>query len=668
MKFNLLGKEIEISDGLKIYVKICGDFKKLADEACKKFNADLANYYIDKYENELDQYIWGFVASAREYLARFGVYTVTDEEIWNSIVSDNYERNSELQRSFSESWEKIARDAPDDETRETYILATMVKQLNSGCFDIPIRVDIMSLCDYVIKYLYENDKAEIDYVTKSNADKAKAIYKNLKSGNIPDKDYYDVIVTMIELDPTEKDYFEFAFNSFPENRHEIAKIANYLGLDLYDLYVNDITASFNIKSIKNEEDALKAKECLEQMMEYYGVDDCYEKKEIAEKLKKFDKDARTYKKIEYSTRELKAKAEKDDAELELKFNQHVINTFDKKTCQESISEIQNNNYTNEIADIYISDLKNRIYQIEEEEIKTICGNISDLSKDECITLISQLDELDYNKKLINKYKKLLEKQILVFEEKHLMTLCNGISSFDKEKCISVISEIEVLSYADELKKKYIDDLNTQIDVAENKMLNEWCTKLSEMNEQECELLKKQILDSDVSNTNKLKYTDLIDKRINSIWEETEFAEFKELYISVDPDNPDSIKECLNTVLSVGKTKWMKIYETALRQLNPQNVQTAAKYLSSKDKGIVGSIMGLGKGDIYKTLTLDDKVIHPAIIRAKEEIEENKKPGLMGLFSAAKSKLGSATQLTCEKCGTKVNQGSKFCNNCGNKMN
>lgn len=96
-------------------------------------------------------------------------------------------------------------------------------------------------------------------------------------------------------------------------------------------------------------------------------------------------------------------------------------------------------------------------------------------------------------------------------------------------------------------------------------------------------------------------------------------------------------------------------------------------------GFFSSIVNMGKKDMYTTLTIEDKVIYPAIT-AKISGLKNEKP--KGLFGGIKKSLfggfGSSKKESepvaveakakfCSECGEKLSGTAKFCPGCGKRV-
>ena len=325
MKFQLLGQEIEISDGRRNYLKILGYYRELARKAVEDFSRDYENTFSftffsssyaekmsNKYSGEaLNKLVMSYVTETRKYLATYGVYTLTDSKIWEALTED-LEGDSRLQDAFDNFIVDLSLKLPDDATDRDFVPKIRSK-FESGYFNSFLRTDIMALCDYVTNYLNDNNITEIQFVYEKEAEEAQAIYENLKDTILSEEERVKIFSSipsglsqeeflkecdkrfpsdipieqksrmgyrLIQLDPRKNEYYEYIIQYLPQAKYEIANIANYLGINLTEYIEKDIKASFNLKEISCEEDALRIKEQLEESMSKFGVTRSSRKEEL----------------------------------------------------------------------------------------------------------------------------------------------------------------------------------------------------------------------------------------------------------------------------------------------------------------------------------------------------------------------------------------------------
>ncbi len=419
MEFTLLGKRIEISEGRKNYMKILAHYNSIANKAKQEFSSDYENTfgltffsssYAEKFSkkysgDELNNFVMTYVRETRKYLATYGVYTLTDQEIWNEITKE-YHGVSRLQYTL----ENFIVDNVSDDTTDKDIVPKIKSRFESGYFHNALNNDIMSLCDFVLNYLCDNKITDIQFVYKKDASEAEAIYKNLLDANIPASEQERLAYSLIELDPRSKLYYEHIFCKLPQAKYEIAAIAKYLSIDLSDLIEKDILRQFDLKSISCEEDALKMMTDLNSTMERFGVFKSSRKTELEKILHDFDIKAKTYDGVQYATRELRNKAERDDQELHVLYGN--AQTINKENYSAIISDISNSQRVETIKEKYVSIIKNRMQQLEMSEMEEIVKNVGVATEEECNVLKSTLSAYKTFVANKDKYFKCIEDRIV----------------------------------------------------------------------------------------------------------------------------------------------------------------------------------------------------------------------------------------------------------------
>ena len=148
MKFQLLGREIEISEGQKNYMLVLSYFEELADQAISEFNSDhklifssglsesrYAERFMDTYAKSdyMDSIVRKYVVKTRQYLAKYGVFDLSDETIWNNCIVNDERNVSELQDKFNEDliyWLDLGSDGAGDDV----IIPKIKNKFASGCY------------------------------------------------------------------------------------------------------------------------------------------------------------------------------------------------------------------------------------------------------------------------------------------------------------------------------------------------------------------------------------------------------------------------------------------------------------------------------------------------------------------------------------------------------
>ena len=108
---------------------------------------------------------------------------------------------------------------------------------------------------------------------------------------------------------------------------------------------------------------------------------------------------------------------------------------------------------------------------------------------------------------------------------------------------------------------------------------------------------------------------------------------------------------------------------ALYRLQDTEVMAAAKYLIAQESGSLTALMNIGKKSTFQILTLNGKLIHPAIAAAAASLREKKKGSFLTSLREKKpvAQEDKARGTFCPNCGKRVVVPAKFCANCGNRL-
>ena len=625
MKFELLGKEIEISEAHKNYIETISYFEELADKAVQMFNVDTVNGFLDKYGDKgLDNIIKAFTLEARDFLAQKGAYTVSENQIWKEIVADSehqYE-HSMVHIDFYKVEEELRYEANnldlDSSDYTKFMFAGIVKKIKEGYYDIPIRIDIMSMCDFCIDYLCKNEIIPMAIVSQASADEAKSIYKNLKRGNIPEEKIKDVVYEMITKDHAEFDYYQIAFDIVADSRCEIYRIATYLGFDLFDSVQQVLEKDFDLKSITSEKEALQMLENLQVEMQKYGIEFCKTKSQLEKIIHKYDVQARTYEDVIYDTREECEQAKKDDI---------VLNE--------------------------------------------LCGELKLLDKNACKEKLLYIQDMEVTFDIKKKHKNRLLERIRNIDVECLQKMVSDIKLFDKNMCVSLRESISQYDTTEDIKIPFISQIDKRIAEIDKDVLQNLLVNLETFNELECNITKENIKNYDSTNEIKAPFISKIDERLYKIWDAEDFEVFTDIYFETQPSDFLKIQENAEKIKKEGRTASKELFYNALYALIIPSVEDAAKYAVAKEGGTFSSLINIGKKSTYETLTLNGRIMHPALLKAIEEVKSKKNNSIFSGFGFKKNRIANCENEDgikfCSNCGNKMTVDSKFCSKCGKEM-
>lgn len=264
------------------------------------------------------------------------------------------------------------------------------------------------------------------------------------------------------------------------------------------------------------------------------------------------------------------------------------------------------------------------------------------------------------------------------DDLELKSLYGDANKLDKKACYEFLAQIKQANCNEKIKLKHINILNERIATWDQEYLQSLVVNVDNCFEDECNKIKEQINEYDASKALKDEYIKIVEMRLYAIWDAEDFERFSEIYVNTQVGNVGQIDENKKNISETGRTGCKNKFIKALDSLTNENVEIAAQYAMAKD-GFFSSIVNMGKKDIYITLTLDGKVVHPAITEKINELKNDKPKGLFGglkksLFGGfgSSKKAEEPAQVTakakfCSECGEKLADGARFCPGCGKKV-
>ncbi len=252
-------------------------------------------------------------------------------------------------------------------------------------------------------------------------------------------------------------------------------------------------------------------------------------------------------------------------------------------------------------------------------------------------------------------------------------LCGEIDNIDKIKCLKLVNEIETMKCILDVKSKHLQKLRERIVVIDKEYLQYLFANIDACDEKECNKIKETIIAYDTTEDIKAPFLSQVDEYIYKIWDKEDYEIFSKLYMELSVSDVKEIEETKNTVLNIGRTQTKELFIKALLSFTKSEIETAAKYAVAKESGLFSSIINMGKKEVYETLTLNGRLMHPAILEEMEVVKAQKGNSLFSGLGLKKKPFSQATKADsnshkfCSSCGMKIENISKFCSNCGEKI-
>lgn len=531
--------------------------------------------------------------------------------------------------------------------KKLYEDPSTLKVLRNGIGNATIQI-FNHYITFMNKYMHKIKKTSDDYIKNVfDHDRSMAFFENAK--NYPDKEK-ELLVEAIRNAPWDDEIYTYIFNRFPEEQKNIWIISEDFNIDLSECLEKKLSEFYTDEVKESEEKMEEAKKNILLVMKEFGVKE-------SDTLDELDADYLMKKCCTYSRNsnpknpEILEIIRQYDTDDDIK--RYVIGDL-------AIWELANE-YEVEISD---EKLKARLYNEytsvdKETEEKRLAA------RDQILLIMRSLG--------INESEALND-----LERDCLNDVINGYEALDKNQCVDIRNQILNYNALEKNKENYIEKIDQRISQIEKELLENICIDIENLNEDECRHISQRIQDTDCSQQNKDIYQRIVEKRIYNIWDMEDFQSFSILYQQTPVGNQVMIQQNISLILDKGRTESKNDFCEALSKLNENDVLNAAKYAIAIENGKLMTFMNMNKKDSYQILTLNGRVMHPAVKIAIEDICQKRAGGIFsgwGNKKKEKTNINSSNIMQtnagslkyCHQCGKKIDSDANFCVYCGSKQ-
>lgn len=212
----------------------------------------------------------------------------------------------------------------------------------------------------------------------------------------------------------------------------------------------------------------------------------------------------------------------------------------KEIKENSISYMKSNEKEKKLEYINTSSSDFKIDKLNENKddqekkiLEELCINIVTLSKKDLIILQEKIKKLDFQQKNKFEYINKITHQISKLEKEELDKLCNNLIEKSEEECLLLKSEILNLNFNSKLRKEYVKVIDERLkEIAINKLCYDYKIK----NKEELKNLKQKLQKLEINQDFKSQW-------INKIEEQLLVREDKELEMLCSNIENKSEEEC-----------------------------------------------------------------------------------------------------------------------------
>ena len=157
----------------------------------------------------------------------------------------------------------------------------------------------------LFKYMEENcPDVKVEYLSQDAVDKSEALFANIQKGIVPEDKITELCRRIVTINPLHRNIFEYIFENYPEESLNLQKLDDYFGVEVMPGLLNQKMQSFySTLPVDTEENAMKAKEEMENFAEKLQFENYDTLPELKQLLEQYDKEYRTVEGTVYETRD-----------------------------------------------------------------------------------------------------------------------------------------------------------------------------------------------------------------------------------------------------------------------------------------------------------------------------------------------------------------------------
>ena len=284
------------------------------------------------------------------------------------------------------------------------------KKTQKKLFDA-VYTDIFELHYLLASLINDNTKLSLDVILPEDEKKASTLLNNIQKLDLPTEKAQRLLIQALNLNPFSSSIYQYIFNYFPDDMESCFSLTDYITANNALSFLSEELAKYySTLSSDTEEQALQTKELLLQRMKQYHMSSSQELDDINKKLEAFDLAARTYKGVEYPTREARNKVEADINSLLNQISElGSINSKNIKSWNQLKSTLNSGNYEKQTVEIISNKIeekiKERLHAIDQQLNKDLTnGQLDELYEELAQSDIDSKTQESYFEKIANKKK------------------------------------------------------------------------------------------------------------------------------------------------------------------------------------------------------------------------------------------------------------------------
>lgn len=278
-------------------------------------------------------------------------------------------------------------------------------------------------------------------------------------------------------------------------------------------------------------------------------------------------------------------------------------------------EIEKHNYSESTKMELINCCKKRKYVCKRQNLECMIANMKTFSRSELENLMGYIKQTNYDNSLVEEYLNKVQNQIDILENRELTELCAYLEQKDIYQLEELLQTIKNKKIQDKFSEPYVKRINSQIELRHIKNMEQYCSQVTTANRDSLKKIKHNITIENCSPQLKDKYYKIISERYDvldyqelcALTEELEIkslSELEKLYNDFKQGNYNG--KYIN--------KFLLKVRIALEKAQINNINNMIANLSNMNKKEVICLK-----EKIKNLSYEDRIIYIANKKIEERI-------------------------------------------------
>ena len=213
-------------------------------------------------------------------------------------------------------------------------------------------------------------------------------------------------------------------------------------------------------------------------------------------------------------------------------------------------EISKKGYSSQVCNELNAQIAGKIYNCQMELLNAKTAGFENMSRLQIRELIDEIRKSGYDRQIVENYVYKLNAQADVAEQKELNELCEKVDEANLTELATLLEKISAGGYKPEFAGRYISMINSRIDFIHTENMRRICEDIAECSREELKDITKKLDEEECNQNLKTQFYGMVNKRIEVL----DFEELTRLTENVEELDIDELQELKQQILDGSYSK------------------------------------------------------------------------------------------------------------------